>query len=224
MKTSNNIFKQLKFLIYDVYDNGEGEFRNTPSGRYDLLKQDNNRFEIAKLFVKLVKETDYFRKETVVYLMDPYINNNQALIMLEKLYGIKISQNTLYQIWHRDREKFVKEFSEHFFMDVTLYATAEVDHYREKLEQYLDNIDSTGLLGACKLNLSSEEFKYETTDEEFNEFIQKIRPYVDVNIKKTQESLNVDVLAYINYITTHKSLTELDIERLKKLRKILIKG
>lgn len=224
MKTSNNIFKQLKFLIYDVYDNEKEEFRDNPIGRYALLKDDLNRFEIAKLFVKLVKETDYFRKETVVYLMDPFSNNNQALDKIEKIYGIKVSPNTLYQIWYRDREKFIKEFSENFFMDITLYATSDVDKYREILERHIENIDNVSLLSACRLKLNCDEFRYETTDEEFDNFIQKIRPYIDINIKKVQESLDIELLAYINYITTHKSLTEIDTERLKKLRKILIKG
>ena len=224
MRTNNNIFKQLKALVYDVYDVENNVFRETPNGKYPLLNKDLNRWETAKLFVKLLLETDYFKKETSIYLLDPFSTNSRTLYILNKEYGSDLTSAALYQIWYRDREKFIKEFSDNFFVDLVIYEDVSVDKYREKLEQHIENIDNTSLLKECTLDLSCEEFKYEVTDEEFERFIQRIRPYINVNIDKTQESLENDMLAYINYITTHRSLTEVDRSRLKRLRKILING
>lgn len=224
MRTNNNIFKQLKALVNDVYDADNKKFRETPNGKYALLKEDLNRFETAKLFVKLLLDTDYFKKETSIYLLNPFATNSQTLHILNKEYGMDLTASALYQVWYRDREKFIKEFSENFFVDLVLYRDANIDKYREKLEQHIDNIDNTHLLKECIIDLGCEEFSYDVTDEEFEKFIQKIRPYINANINKTKESLDNNMLAYINYITTHRSLTDADSVRLKKLRKVLVNG
>ena len=84
MRTNNNIFKQLKALVNDVYDADNKKFRETPNGKYALLKEDLNRFETAKLFVKLLLDTDYFKKETSIYLLNPFDTNSQTLHILNK--------------------------------------------------------------------------------------------------------------------------------------------
>lgn len=224
MEGNRNVFKQLKYLVADVYDANTGGIRDESSGKYRLLREDAERLEIAKLFVSMLLNSNYFRLETKVYLLDRDATAEQVLSILKNEYGFDISLNNLYQIWHRDRDKFCRDFGENFFVNLTTYKDRDISNYREMIYNNMVDLDNSGIVKACSIDITSDKLVYELSEEEFTKFISKVRPYFKINMKKVRDSLNPDALAYLNYILTHEGINDIDRQRLEKLKKFSIKG
>lgn len=227
----SNYLKQLKALISDVYDIESDKILYTSKGRYIQLLKDKDKLNLVRLFADLVINTDFVRLPTRLSLMDPYSNCGRVKDTLKKKYSIDMSSNQIYQIWYQDKIKLTGVIGNDFFNVLMGYSgkeeievESELLKYKESLQSILDSRDGTSLYDRCMLNLETEEYAYSITDEQFEQFIKIIRPYIRLNFGKAQQSLNNEVLGYIKFICTRNTLSEIDSKRLQKLRKILENG
>lgn len=218
---SISIFRQLRFLINEVYSVENDSFRVEPLGRYELLQKDSKRMDLAKNFVSLVIDTRYFTDTTKVFLTNPLATADDIVDIMHRVYNIDIKKNTVYTQLNRDKEKFIKDVGSRFFMDITTYEDSDISEYEVKLDKLL-NPDINDLMQNSLLDISSEEFVYEVDDSDFEVFIARLRPYTKRAMKRAQSALNKDMLAYVHYITTHEAISEMDKVRLKRLKKLLM--
>lgn len=218
---SISIFRQLRFLINEIYSVENDSFRVEPLGRYELLQKDSKRMDLAKNFVSLVIDTRYFTDTTKVFLTNPLATADDIVDIMHRVYNIDIKKNTVYTQLNRDKEKFIKDVGSRFFMDITTYEDSDISEYEVKLDKLL-NPDINDLMQNSLLDISSEEFVYEVDDSDFEVFIARLRPYTKRAMKRAQSALNKDMLAYVHYITTHEAISEMDKVRLKRLKKLLM--
>jgi hypothetical protein len=222
MLGGTDLFRQLKALLSDVYNIEAGEFREQPKGIYELLLEDKDRLFLANAFAELVVNTDYFSDATrELMLTDAYTAEDVSDSLYRK--GIEIKTKAVYNWFYRDKKKFREDVGGSFFGDLVLYKDNDVEQYKEIFDKLL-TVDTEGLMASCALNIRSKEYKYEVSDEDFEKFIRKVRPYSKKIMDKVQKSLDKDVIAYIHYITTHEALGDIDKERLKKFQKMLMGG
>lgn len=219
----DNRFKQYKALIADVYDANNREVV-APKGKYKLLVSDPLRAEIAKKFATLIKNTDFVRLETKLCLLDRYSTCDSVINTLKRDYNIEIKRNNLYTIWYRDRIKITDELGDTFMNDLVSLQSADVTGYLDTLDSLLAEKANINIQEQCILNISSTGYAYTLEDEEFNRLLNTIRPYMKRVIRKVEDGLSKDGLAYLNYLMSHEDLKGIDLERYRRLVSLAYDG
>lgn len=220
----NNVIKQLKGLIADVYDKKEEKVSDSCSGRYALLKEDSTREEAAILLAHVLLDTGYFSLTTRLAIISLYSTCQSVQNELRIKYNKDYTTNKIYQDWYRDKNKFISDFGDDFVVNLTTYKERDITEQCKKLRELYDSGIGDGIYDNCILPLKVNAYLYDVDDSEFDRFLKIIRPYVKVNIEDVKESLNSDVLAYVRYLVTHDNISETDRVRLEKFQKLMRKG
>ena len=220
----NNILKQIKGLIGDIYDSKENKVLTESKGRYSLLREDSQKLEAAILLANVLLNTAYFSLETRLAIKDPFSNCASVQNILREQYNKDFTTNKIYQAWYRDRKKFVDDFGDTFVVNITTYRDKDITEQVKKLKTLYDLGIGDGIYANCILQLKVNDYQYEVDEQEFERFLKIIRPYVKASIEDVNKSLNPDVLAYVRYLITHDNLSLLDRERLERFQKLMEKG
>ena len=71
------------------------------------------------------------------------------------------------------------------------------------------------------LDLDSNVYNTELSENDFEDFILTIAPYVKTQVEYISKNIESEKVGYFNYLITSKRLTDEDKQRLSKLKDIL---
>lgn len=212
-------FKQLRTVINDYYvddvmlqvPRNYGRYVNIDSERYDLLTD----------IIFLMLKTSYSGSATKIYLLNPFMNIKGIVHLYNTNNNKALTEQGVYTSIWRDKVKFIKDFGESIIVKLVYDRELDISVYKEKVAELLNEYSQSNLLNEISLNLENDKNIYneELSDEEFNRFIELIRPYTKRNIKRVENSINESMIGYIHYILNHQSITDIDKDRINILLK-----
>lgn len=215
-----NVFKQLRVIIEDCGESGD----TLNYTRYSSVNGDRQELLLNTLYLLL--NTGYMCSSTREYLRDRRETFETLASKYNKMApaGKDISVGGMRKRIWRDKEKFVTDFGESFVSNLLYKDDLDVEQYLAKTLKLIAYETQGGLLGNIELDLSNKQgiLNEDITDEEFEEFISVVRPYIKAEKQRVQEGLNVNTLAYIEYITNHQSIADIDKDRLDRLGKLIL--
>lgn len=216
---NDSVLKQLRSLVSDYYNGGN--ILDTPNNSYKYSTVDMDGEEIIKDVIYLLMNTYYVGEVTKLYLSNPYTTYEGITVLYNKNKTKPIKTSSVRKMVWCDKEKFITDFGEDFIVNLLNGRDIDIEQYKLKLTDLLLSNSQSKLLNGVDLNLDNKDniFNDTVSDEDFEEFLRLIRPYIKKNKRRAQESLDINVIAYINYIVSHQSLMDIDKERLERLSK-----
>lgn len=219
-KTS--ILEGFKMVIADMLDSN-GNFRVTPIGTTGRLNLSNNRIKLLIDVIKLLRDTDIISDETRIYIFNKYITIKGVNEIINDRMGGKEEvkfNNTLSKIQY-DKNKLERLLGKDFFGSV-LSSNRDISLYEKIVyELYIKYSKTDKIRENLILNIPKDCMSTELSDEEFNEFIQIISPYLKSQIKFIEENLSRKACGYFNYLLSVPTLEGKDKERAEILRALL---
>lgn len=212
------VFKQLRVVIGDYYIDDIMLEVPRNYGRYTYI--DSKRYDFLCDLIFLVLKTDYTNDVTKVYLLNQYMSIKGVLVEYNKTHKPLKEHGAYTSIW-RDKSKFIQDFGESIIFNLLNEKDLDISKKRERLSELLGEYSKTNLLDNINLNLENSDYVYNDSlsDERFNSFLEKIRPYIKRNIERVEKSIDNETKAYINYILNHQSINEVDKYRIETLYK-----
>lgn len=222
-----SILNELKKLIHCVVDNN-GNFRTIPIGMVKKLELPEERIRIIQTFVRLLVSTDFLQPDTRIYITNEYITIDGVYEKIKNgdyTVGREVTFNSVRNRIYRDQMKISNTFGNDIVTD--LYASSKkVDKYINIMaEQFAKLADST-LKDGLRLNISKDCINSSVTDDEFNSFIEVIKPYTEIRMKEVEDSIDDRVAGYFNYLLScpDECLSEDDLDRKIVLVEVLTTG
>ena len=121
--------------------------------------------------------------------------------------------------------KITNTFGENVITD--LYASnKKIDKYITAMAEQFAKLSDSSLKKSLRLSLPENNINSSVTDDEFNKFIEIIKPYTEVKMKEIEDSIDTKVSGYFNYILTcpDECLSENDLDRKILLVELLTTG
>lgn len=210
--------KQLKELIA-VLTNENGTILEKPKRArgYEKLS-DERRLGFIRAFLDLLLNTDFISEETKCYIKNKYLPIDgvaEALHIERKLH------TTATRIW-RDIKKIDKAFGEKLLVDILQYDRIDIDAYEQKLNVVLfSNTNVKALDDRIALRLPHGGDGTVVTQEQFEDFVYCIKPYLKTHMEYLEEIIDKDAVAYARKLLSSTILTDMDIERKELLEELL---
>ena len=226
---NSKLLSQLKELAYDMVDNN-GNFRTVPIGNVGKRNLSDDRLQLLRSIISLIKDTDIVTNETRMYLFNETMTikwvNKKMNELAEEQGREPVPYNTTASKISYDRTKLEKCFGASILADI-IFRTNNSDDikvhisnvakaYARYNKQSDDEIRSN-----IMLKLNSSVLCSELSDEKFGQFISVISPYTKQHMERISNNIDEDALGYFNYIITSPVLTEEDKGRLQTIKVLL---
>lgn len=215
---STKILKGLKLNLLEFIDN-DRSFLDKPQGKFSNLTQEE--IQVVQAFISILRDTNYLNVETQTYIFSKYIPVKEVNRLLNATSKTKIPLATTSSKIDYCRKKLERDFGTDF-IDKFFSYNPDILAYRDKVNEvyYRYNKEPREYLYSnISLDLPKTQYKNETvTDEEFTEFLNKIKPYSLKRQQELVESLDQKCLAYYNYLASTPLLSEADEARLLEIK------
>lgn len=214
-----SILKDLKEIIGDLVDNN-GNFRTLPIGSVGRRRLSNNRIKLMQDIVRLLRDTNIISEETKMYVFNRHITIkgvNQAF--MDKTGEFIKFKSTSSKIQY-DKSKLEKMFTNRVFVDIL--TNRDITVYERAVAEQFSKYSKNNLRDGLILDISKDGINRELTDEEFQEFITIVAPYVKSHVEFISKNIDKRLSGYFNYITSMPKLNEVDKERLDMLKTLIL--
>lgn len=222
-----SILNELKKLIPCVIDNN-GNFRTIPIGIVKRQELSEERIRIIQTFVRLLVNTNFLQPETKIYISNEYITIDGVYDKIKNgdyTVDREATFNSVRNRIYRDQMKISNTFGNDIVTD--LYSSSKkIDKYINIMaEQFAKLADST-LKDSLRLDIPKDCINSSITDDEFNNFIEIIKPYTEIKAKEVEDNIDNRVSGYFNYILScpDECLSEDDLDRKILLVELLTTG
>lgn len=226
---NSKLLTQLKDLAYDMMDNN-GNFRTVPIGTVGKRNLPDDRLQLLRSIISLLKDTDIITNETRLYLF----NETATIKWVNKKFNElaaeagkePIPYNTTASKISYDRTKLEKCFGESILSDIILRTNnsdaikVHIGNVAKAFARYSKQNDDE-IRSNVMLKLDSSILCSELSDEKFGQFISVISPYTKQHMEKIAKNIDEDALGYFNYIITTPVLTDEDKSRLQTIKILL---
>ena len=209
----DNLMKQLKALVYDYVE--DGVLLNEPKYRFVRRDFTSKQLKLLRNIVKLLIETDFVSMETKYYLANRFITLKGVSDYLKEKGHKNVTETIVRgKVWY-DKKRIIKLLGDKFIIDIMEY-NKNIGKYIKIVENKLS--ESSLYKKFCDnlvIKLPETDWNYEITDEEFNELLQYITPYIKPHINFIESNIPKESVGYIKYILSSDSLNEVDLQRKK---------
>lgn len=214
----------LKSITGDLVDTN-GNIRVTPIDSLGKLGLSNNRLKLLSDIVKLVRDTNLITKETKMYIKEKYISIrgvNEALNLAIDKEEDKIKGTTTQSKIQYDKNKLERLFGVSMFSDI-LTRDCDITKYEKIVaELYVKYSGNDGARKNLMLSIPKDCMQSVINEEDFEEFIKIISPYIKGQIQFIEDNLDINCCGYFNYLLNMPNLTGVDRQRAKRLNTILL--
>lgn len=220
--SSKTITKQLKALVEDFTDS-EGNILERPKGRFVRKKLDERRIMFLRRFVDLLLNTGFVSEETKLYIKNRYITQEGvAEAMRER--GKEANPNSVSaKIWY-DKNKIVHLFGTRFLVEITEYDNVNMEDYEIKLDKAFAKYCNNKALKDIIIDLPTGRYERKLEDEEFIQLLEKLKPYIKINVKKVSESITSGEVGYIEFLLSSNILDSGELKHRRILEGFLKTG
>lgn len=213
----------LKQVINDMVDSN-GNIRPMPTGTIGKMNLPADRIKLLANLIRLLNDTNIITEETKIYINNRFITMegvNNEINKNKKGKNIRKLKATYSRIWY-DKAKLEKIFGEDFFTNVLIRRDSDISVYEKIIaEQYLKYSNGGKYRQNLMLNIPADCINTELSDEEFEEFVSIIAPYVKKHVKYIEDNLNEEWRGYFNYLLCMPNLKGKDKERQERLKLLL---
>lgn len=216
-------YDYLKQLISDMVDQN-GNLRVQPIGLTAKRNLSNSKIKLLSDLIVLLRDTNIVSKESKYYINNKYITiaGVNELVNQENKDKEEIKfNNTLSKISY-DRNKLEKLFGANFFIEI-LTKDTDIEQYEVIIaEQFIRYSNGKNKLKEkIAINIPNNCMYSEITDEEFENFVDMIKPYIRSQMEFIEENMSKEACGYFNYISNMPTLNSKDLERLNTLKDLL---
>lgn len=184
-----------------------------------LLEKGTN--DINKKYLRdilsYLMNTKYVNNETMLYIFNDITMKelNRALSESEdtdKNYGtckVKITYG-------------LNKIKEHLFPIINdLVNNTNTQDIDDRLIEVFGAFNFNSIANNLIIDLGKSQLTKELDEEKFKQFVSTIYPYTMNSVKRVIDSIPADCVGYFNYLIMSNNLSEIDKERLEKLKIIL---
>lgn len=212
----------LKEIIHDMVDSN-GNIRPIPVGVTGRRNLPDNRIKLLSDLIRLLRDTDIISDETKIYINNKYITMrgvNEEINNKMKGKEKRHLKTTISRIQY-DQLKLEKIFGSDFFVNVLVKGN-DISIYEKIIaEQYMKYSKKEDLRKNLIINIPKNCMNTELSDEEFEEFVSVIAPYVKRHVKFIESNLSEEWCGYFNYLMYMPNLKGKDKERFERLKTLL---
>ena len=195
-----------------------GNLRVRPIGFIESMKVDDERQELLRDIVILLKDTDLINRETKMYLFNNVTKREINEVLIEEK-GEHISFNTTQAKIQYSKTKLEKTFGD--CIDRLIYKTRNIDGIHQLIFEVSAKYSDTELRDKLVLNLDDNVYNTELEDSDFNDFMLTIAPYVKTQVEYISNNIESKKVGYFNYLISNKRLSDVDKERLERIKELL---
>lgn len=213
----DNILLTLRKVCGSFVDE-HGNMRVKPIGFIENMKVEMDRQELLKDIVILLKDTDIINRETKMYIFNNTTKREINEVLSEEV-GETVSFNTTQSKIQYGKTKLEKLFGDS--IKRLLYKTYDIDDIPRLIYDISSQYSDIDLRNKLVLDLDSNVYNTELSENDFEDFILTIAPYVKTQVEYISKNIESEKVGYFNYLITSKRLTDEDKQRLSKLKDIL---
>ena len=213
----DNILLTLRKVCGSFVDE-HGNMRVRPIGFIENMKVEMDRQELLKDIVILLKDTDIINRETKMYIFNNTTKREINEVLSEEV-GETVSFNTTQSKIQYGKTKLEKLFGDS--IKRLLYKTYDIDDIPRLIYDISSQYSDIDLRNKLVLDLDSNVYNTELSENDFEDFILTIAPYVKTQVEYISKNIESEKVGYFNYLITSKRLTDEDKQRLSKLKDIL---
>ena len=213
----DNILLTLRKVCGSFVDE-HGNMRVRPIGFIENMKVEMDRQELLKDIVILLKDTDIINRETKMYIFNNTTKREINEVLSEEV-GETVSFNTTQSKIQYGKTKLEKLFG--YSIKRLLYKTYDIDDIPRLIYDISSQYSDIDLRNKLVLDLDSNVYNTELSENDFEDFILTIAPYVKTQVEYISKNIESEKVGYFNYLITSKRLTDEDKQRLSKLKDIL---
>ncbi|MBU3072841.1 hypothetical protein [Clostridium estertheticum] len=189
----------LKDLIFAFVDE-EGHILNKPKP-YSIKanKLNKKRMDFIKQFIDLLLNTKFISNESKIYLLNKNYTMRNVHEEIQKL-GSKIAYRTVTAKIYYDATKVASYFTNNI-SDILFYDKVNMDIYEEALSEALNKYSNKKILHQnIGLKLPKTKLNRSLSDQEFEDFMQIIQPYLKSQMDYIFENISKDSVGYAEFI------------------------
>lgn len=213
----NNILLTLRRICNSFVDE-HGNMRVRPIGFVENMKIDIERQELLKDIVILLKDTEIINRETKMYIFND-VTKKEINEVLSEGSGEQIPFNTTQAKIQYSKTKLEKIFGNG--IDRLIYKTHSIEDIPQLIFELSSQYSDVELRDKLVLNLDTNVYNTELGDKDFEDFIMTIAPYVKTHVEYISKNIESEKVGYFNYLISSKRLSDIDKERLERLKEIL---
>ena len=216
---SSETFNQLRFVVSEcTNDNGDVVDFRYHNWTSKLSEQSEVVF---KELTWLLMRTKFFNDETKCYMRNPLLQLKGIVYTLQRENPEhKYNVNTVQTKIGRCRDKFISNFGVDIVKDII--SGNKLEEYRcliDEMATKYGKIDLLSKTALCIRQDSDAKVEKDVSDEDFEYFVETLSTYTNKVMKAVKESINMNIVAYANYIvnTDVSRLSDVDKERRETL-------
>lgn len=218
------IITEIKEIIYDMVGK-DGQFKIRATGTTGKARLSNRKTEFLKRFIILMRDSDMLDAYVREYLTDNFISVKEFCNVVSDRSGkedltVAIMQSKIQVA----RNKIHGTFGSRIVSDVR-FGSPDITGYEDILNKCYSKYfgASNKVKDNLVLKLNEKAWRTNLTNEEFDELAAILSPYSKRQVEFVQNMIEDSKVGYLNYLESGYGLSELDQERLNKL-KLLING
>ncbi|MEG1871189.1 MAG: hypothetical protein RR192_04250 [Peptostreptococcaceae bacterium] len=223
-EVSNDVFKQLKLLMYEFVDE-RGNM--TDEVKYNLLDRTSSKEKVRLLkdICTFILNTDYLSDSSKYYVK---FKNYRVADIVDRQFeqGKRMSENAVRQIIFRDKQRYRKDLPD-LYSNLVILKSGDIKEYEKMYFRLLERYGSECTVRekiSLDLDCRKDEVCRELSEEKFVSLIEILRPHILINENKLVENMDKDMIGYFNYLIEYHSLDEIDSRRLRVLIDLIENG
>lgn len=220
-----SILLGIREVVYEMTDGDKVRKEPIPNGKLAKKGLSVERIEFLSKFVDLLLNTDFINERTKTYLLDKDGSYKTIAEKISEKTGKHIGASTLQSTVWLDKNRIEGYFTSKFLLDIIEYTNTDVSVYMVTLQELLEKYGNASLISKniiIKLPTSEAEYK-EFNDNEFNEFIDMITPYIKSQADYVRDGITPSLIGYCKYILNclDDNLSNVDKKRKELLLALL---
>lgn len=218
--------QNVRAIIQDIYDKEHNLILDKPVGRYYLVRESEVRSKCEKLFAELILMTDFVSLSSKLYFINSNLSAKEIAIKMLRDNKIDISVPLIFKRLREDIEKINELLGGSFFVNLTIGLEDDSDgiivEYCRKITETINKYRHLTIESLCALNLDCSRYYYELSDKEFDNFVKVIKHYTKKAMNRERNKLSEEAIGYVNYLFSSSLSNKTDIDRLNKLKALIL--
>lgn len=216
-------------LCYESLYDDEGKERDEPNGFLYKRKLDQERIEFLRCFYRLILNPKVLSENTRIFIrsgegsIKQVVHQYNLSIMNESTKKpIKASTMNSSLVYDVNR-KLLVWFDKDMLDNIVLGRQVDINRYYAKLyrvEQLI--ICKQSMLDNILLDLSRSEYREELSDQDFDELIMIIAPFIKSHVRFIEQNILNSYVGYLNFLAAGKLTTDLQKEHYRRLSEFLL--
>lgn len=211
--------------IYFSYMDYENNLYERPIGIIAKRNLDKKRDSFIRRYILFVMTSKIISDTTKLYIRSSSSNSVASAI---KSYNQTVSEDEAINVKtaqskiNYDINKLLKYFPDNMLNQVLAYNSCNLEEYERNLDLAMNFYGKKNkLLDNIALKIPRAPLQEDLEQDEFNELLSIIKPYIKSHIHYIEENLPEKSVGYILYLISNTSLAGKDKIRYNKLKELL---